>query len=84
MESLTRRKNAEPSPPVAARLTPAAQAEAEPMFDLIELLFFAYRDFVSDADRLLENYGFGRAHHPRLAFCQPPPPASRSPNCSIF
>ena len=26
------------------------------MFDLIELFFFAYRDFVGDADRLLERY----------------------------
>lgn len=33
------------------------------MFDLIELLFFAYRDFVSDPDEILGRYGFGRAHH---------------------
>lgn len=38
------------------------------MFDLIELLFFAYRDFVGDADRLLETYDFGRAHHRVLHF----------------
>ncbi len=30
---------------------------------LIELLFFAYRDFVSDPDEILEQFGFGRAHH---------------------
>ena len=30
---------------------------------LIELLFFAYRDFVSDPDTVLEQLGFGRAHH---------------------
>ncbi len=30
---------------------------------LIELLFFAYRDFTSDPDEILEGYGFGRAHH---------------------
>ncbi|MCO5073304.1 MAG: MarR family winged helix-turn-helix transcriptional regulator [Rhizobiaceae bacterium] len=35
---------------------------------LIELLFFAYRDFTSDPDQLLENYGFGRAHHRILHF----------------
>jgi DNA-binding MarR family transcriptional regulator len=40
----------------------------EPMFDLIELLFFAYRDFVGDPDRLLESIGFGRAHHRVLHF----------------
>ena len=31
--------------------------------ELIELLFFAYRDFVSDPDMILKDYGFGRAHH---------------------
>jgi DNA-binding MarR family transcriptional regulator len=43
-------------------------AGPEPLFELIELLFFAYRDFVGDADRLLETYGFGRAHHRVLHF----------------
>ncbi|SFI35158.1 DNA-binding transcriptional regulator, MarR family [Bosea sp. OK403] len=37
-------------------------------FDLIELLFFAYRDFVGDPDRILSEYGFGRAHHRVLHF----------------
>ena len=32
-------------------------------FTLIELLFFAYRDFTSDPDQILSQYGFGRAHH---------------------
>jgi DNA-binding MarR family transcriptional regulator len=41
---------------------PARPAE-EPVWDLIELLFFAYRDFVSDADDALAKFGFGRAHH---------------------
>ncbi|GAA4533546.1 MarR family transcriptional regulator [Chelativorans composti] len=35
---------------------------------LIELLFFAYRDFTSDPDELLLQYGFGRAHHRVLHF----------------
>lgn len=39
-----------------------------PFFELIELFFFAYRDFVGDADQLLENYGLGRAHHRVLHF----------------
>jgi DNA-binding MarR family transcriptional regulator len=34
-----------------------------PDYELIELLFFAYRDFVGEPDRLLEKHGFGRAHH---------------------
>ena len=32
-------------------------------WDFIELLFFAYRDFVGDADHELQAFGFGRAHH---------------------
>jgi DNA-binding MarR family transcriptional regulator len=32
-------------------------------FAVIELFFFAYRDFTSDPDQILEEYGFGRAHH---------------------
>ncbi|WP_262331955.1 MarR family winged helix-turn-helix transcriptional regulator [Bosea sp. BH3] len=44
-------------------------AEAVP-HDLIELLFFAYRDFVGDPDRILADYGFGRAHHRVLHFVQ--------------
>jgi DNA-binding MarR family transcriptional regulator len=38
------------------------------IFDMMELFFFAYRDFVKDADRLLEKYKFGRAHHRVLHF----------------
>ena len=54
----------------AVSSTPAsgATAEAEPIWDLIELLFFAYRDFVSDPDHVLEKFGFGRAHHRVLHF----------------
>lgn len=32
-------------------------------FEIIELLFFSYRDFVSDPDAILAKSGFGRAHH---------------------
>jgi DNA-binding MarR family transcriptional regulator len=39
-----------------------------PSYDLIELFFFAYRDFVSDPDRILGDYDFGRAHHRVLHF----------------
>jgi DNA-binding MarR family transcriptional regulator len=41
---------------------------AEPIWDIIELLFFAYRDFVGDADDVLAKFGFGRAHHRVLHF----------------
>jgi DNA-binding MarR family transcriptional regulator len=53
--------------PEAAGSGPGA-AEGEPIWDLIELLFFAYRDFVSDPDHVLEKFGFGRAHHRVLHF----------------
>jgi DNA-binding MarR family transcriptional regulator len=43
-------------------------ASAEPIWDIIELLFFAYRDFVSDPDDVLAKFGFGRAHHRVLHF----------------
>ena len=42
--------------------------DEQPAYDLIELFFFAYRDFVSDPDRILADYGFGRAHHRVLHF----------------
>ena len=40
----------------------------EPIWDVIELLFFAYRDFVGDPDAVLAKFGFGRAHHRVLHF----------------
>jgi DNA-binding MarR family transcriptional regulator len=49
--------------------TPAdPAATAEPTWDIIELLFFAYRDFVGDPDEVLGPLGFGRAHHRVLHF----------------
>ncbi len=35
---------------------------------MVELFFFAYRDFIADADALLADYKFGRAHHRVLHF----------------
>ena len=29
----------------------------------MELLFFAYRDFIAEPDKILVGYGYGRAHH---------------------
>ena len=39
-------------------------------YDLIELLFFAYRDFTADPDGVLAKYNFGRAHHRVLHFVE--------------
>jgi DNA-binding MarR family transcriptional regulator len=53
---------------------PAARGEArlyltdEQLRQGIELMFFAYRDFTSDPDRILEQYGYGRAHHRAIHF----------------
>src|SRR3978361_1997844 len=48
---------------------PEKRADAADLrWDIIELLFFAYRDFVGDADHELEAFGFGRAHHRVLHF----------------
>ncbi len=47
----------------------SAAADASDMpLDVMGLLYFAYRDFVGDADVLLERQGFGRAHHRGLYF----------------
>lgn len=69
-------RNALSHPPTAAQ--PAGRDEDDGgVLDLVELFFFAYRDFVGDADRLLETYGFGRAHHRVLHF------VDRRPGLSI-
>ncbi|KAA5606961.1 MarR family transcriptional regulator [Roseospira marina] len=40
----------------------------EELRQAIELLFFAYRDFTSEADAMLAHQGFGRAHHRVIYF----------------
>jgi DNA-binding MarR family transcriptional regulator len=45
-----------------------ADRQGDPIWDIIELLFFAYRDFVSDPDDALTKFAFGRAHHRVLHF----------------
>src|SRR4051812_23055443 len=57
----------EPDSRAAERRAPAPAA-GDLRWDIIELLFFAYRDFVGDADHELEVFGFGRAHHRVLHF----------------
>jgi DNA-binding MarR family transcriptional regulator len=50
--------------PIRTALTSAEGID----LSIIELLFFAYRDFTSDPDAILTDYGFGRAHHRVLHF----------------
>lgn len=51
--------------------------DADVDFEMIELLFFAYRDFVGEPDRVLSRDGLGRAHHRVLHF------VSRNPGLTI-
>ncbi len=43
----------------------------------IEAMFFAYRGFTADPDRILAQHGFGRAHHRAIHFI------GRSPGSSV-
>jgi DNA-binding MarR family transcriptional regulator len=54
--------------PDRAGAAPSTAAAAQPIWDIIELLFFAYRDFVGDPDEVLFKLSFGRAHHRVLHF----------------
>jgi DNA-binding MarR family transcriptional regulator len=53
---------------VATAAIGATRGTATIDYELIELFFFAYRDFTSDPDVILEKRGFGRAHHRVLHF----------------
>lgn len=44
---------------------------------VMELLFFAYRDFTGAADAILQEIGFGRAHHRVIYF------TARQPGLSV-
>jgi DNA-binding MarR family transcriptional regulator len=51
----------------AAPAKAARRSDAE-LLAYAELLFFAYRDFTRDPDAILQDFGFGRAHHRVLHF----------------
>src|SRR5947207_4387386 len=52
----------------AAEARAAAARDGDLRWEIIELLFFAYRDCVGAADHELEAFGFGRAHHRVMHF----------------
>lgn len=53
----------------ASAANPAAGSKPDPrLVTVVELLFFAYRDFTGEADAVLEEIGLGRAHHRVLHF----------------
>lgn len=43
----------------------------------IEAMFFAYRGFTADPDRILQDYSYGRAHHRAIHFIK------RSPGTTV-
>ena len=47
------------------------------LFQAIETLFFAYRDFTAEADLILQHHGYGRAHHRAIYFI------ARNPNITV-
>lgn len=49
-------------------MAPAQFLRDEELRKGIELIYFAYRDLVSDPDEALKAYGFGRAHHRVIHF----------------
>ncbi|PLX35697.1 MAG: MarR family transcriptional regulator [Hyphomicrobiales bacterium] len=68
------------SGPEAGADAPLLVSEAErtaQLLQLTELLFFAYRDFISDPDEILSEFGFGRAHHRVVHF------VSRNPGIKV-
>jgi DNA-binding MarR family transcriptional regulator len=71
-DSVPGRRNARSSSSASSTNGAAPEAPEDPARDELvacaELLFFAYRDFTADPDAVLEDYGFGRAHHRVLHF----------------
>ncbi len=68
-DTASSRRNAAQSA-LSSSSSPAVSPETVQM-DLVacvELFYFAYRDFTCDPDTILEQYGFGRAHHRVLHF----------------
>lgn len=51
----------------AAGRDPASFSEAE-LRQVVELMFYAYRDFTGRADAVLADFDMGRAHHRALHF----------------
>jgi DNA-binding MarR family transcriptional regulator len=52
----------------SAHLHSAGAKDDTQLLPLVEMLFFAYRDFTGEADAALLSYGLGRAHHRVLHF----------------
>ncbi|MGE8943596.1 MarR family winged helix-turn-helix transcriptional regulator [Leptospira interrogans] len=46
----------------------ASSGSPQRLIEFVELFYFAYRDFTGEADTVLADFGFGRAHHRVLHF----------------
>lgn len=57
-------------------IEPITESDIDQIGNIMRL-FFAYKDFVTDADRLLEEIEFGRAHHRVMFF------VNRKPGLSV-
>lgn len=65
------RRSGATTPSASSALNKAARKDARSdaaLLELAELLFFAYRDFTREPDKILAEIGFGRAHHRVLHF----------------
>ena len=62
---------------VARGTVSADTAPDDALIAIVELFFFAYRDFTGEADDALAELGFGRAHHRVLHF------VSRNPGIRV-
>ncbi len=71
-DSVSGRRNSRSSSSAPATNGAASEPPTDPTREELvacaELLFFAYRDFTGGPDAVLEEYGFGRAHHRVLHF----------------
>lgn len=54
--------------PTASRSQQLLYLKEEQLLQGIELMFFAYKGFTSDPDRILDDLKYGRAHHRAVHF----------------
>ncbi len=68
-QAKTARQNGKKTPIPPSQLNVAALNDEQALLtSAVELLFFAYRDFIADPDTILKPQNLGRAHHRALHF----------------
>ncbi|MBV1694688.1 MAG: MarR family transcriptional regulator [Hyphomicrobiales bacterium] len=68
MAAIKRRQSAEVSGPRDPSRAAGRRRSQADLIAFVELMFFAYRDFTGEPDKILADYGLGRAHHRVLHF----------------